>query len=78
VVPVFRFVTDSVGVVSDLGPRVSADRPVVIGESMADRVIPAAQKLGPDWYQPPTFANTAQSFAHDRYWVNEMMNQSRV
>lgn len=68
---------DSSGVVSDLGPRVSADRPVVIGEGMTGRVVPAAQKLGADWYQPPTFANNAQSLAHNRYWINEMMNQGR-
>ena len=72
-----RFAVDSSGVATDLGPRVSADRPVVLGESMAGRVIPAAQKLGADWYQPPTFANDAQSLAHNRYWVNEMMNQGR-
>lgn len=72
-----RFIVDANGVATDLGVRVSADRPVVIGEAMQARVIPAAQKLGADWYQPPTFANDAQSLAHNRYWVNEMMNQGR-
>jgi hypothetical protein len=72
-----RFAVDSSGDATDLGPRVSAGRPVVLGESMAGRVIPAAQKLGADWYQPPTFANDTQSLAHNRYWVNEMMNQGR-
>lgn len=50
---------------------------MVIGEAMQARVIPAAQKLGTDWYQPPAFANDAQSLAHNRYWINEMMNQGR-
>jgi RHS repeat-associated protein len=72
-----RFVVDAQGSVTDLGVRVSADRPVVIGEAMQARVIPAAQKLGADWYQPPAFANDAQSLAHNRYWINEMMNQGR-
>lgn len=49
----------------------------MIGENMRGRVIPAAERTGADWYQPPRFANDAQSMAHNRYWINEQMNQSR-
>lgn len=73
-----RFVVDSAGVVTDLGPRVStAQRPIVIGEAMRDRVIPAAQRTSADWYDPPTFESTSQMMAHNRYWINEQMNQGR-
>jgi hypothetical protein len=43
---------------------------------MAARVIPAASELGADYYQPPVL-NDVQSMAHNRYWINEMMNQGR-
>jgi RHS repeat-associated protein len=72
-----RFAVDPQGTATDLGARASADRPVVIGEAMQARVVPAAQKLAADWYQPPDFPNNAQSLTHNRYWINEMMNQGR-
>ena len=73
-----RFVVDSAGEVTDLGPRVAThQRPIVIGEAMRDRVIPAAQRTSADWYDPPTFESTSQMMAHNRYWINEQMNQGR-
>lgn len=72
-----RFVAGSDGVVTDLGPRVAPGRPVVIGENMAGRVVPDAQRMGADFYSPPRFDNPAQSMAHNRYWINEQMNQGR-
>ena len=72
-----RFVVDRGGVTTDLGPRLANARPVVIGEAQQARVIPAAESLGTDLYQPPEFANAAQSLAHNRYWINEQMNQGR-
>jgi hypothetical protein len=52
-------------------------RPVVIGEGMQGRVIPEAQRMGADWYQPPQLDVPAQQMAHNRYWINEQMNQGR-
>jgi RHS repeat-associated protein len=73
-----RFVVDGAGEVTDLGPRVAThQRPIVIGEAMRDRVIPAAQRTGADWYDPPTFDTTDQMMSHNRYWINEQMNQGR-
>jgi RHS repeat-associated protein len=72
-----RFVVDSAGVATDLGSRLSLARPIVIGENMEGRVIPAARALGADWYQAPAGLNRAQSMAHNRYWVNEVMNEGR-
>jgi hypothetical protein len=73
-----RFVVSGEGLVTDLGPRVSTASPVVIGESMEVRVIPAARRLGVGWYDQAPLPNVAQSQAHDRYWMNEMMNQGRL
>jgi hypothetical protein len=76
--PRIRFVVDSRGEVTDLGPRFSStNRPIVLGEAMQDRVIPAADRMGADYYDPPTFDTTAQALAHNRYWLNEQMNQGR-
>ncbi|HVM07699.1 MAG TPA: DUF6531 domain-containing protein [Acidimicrobiales bacterium] len=72
-----RFVVDSQGTVTDLGPRVATGRPIVIGEDMRNRVIPAAERMGADYYAPPQFRTDGQSMAHNRYWINEQMNQGR-
>ncbi|MGH2358836.1 MAG: RHS repeat-associated core domain-containing protein, partial [Candidatus Limnocylindria bacterium] len=72
-----RFVAGSDGVITDLGPRVAPGRPVVIGENMPGRVMPDAQRMGADFYSPPRIDNPAQSMAHNRYWINEQMNQGR-
>ena len=72
-----RFVVDSAGEIVDLGPRVAPGRPVVIGEDMAGRVIPAGLRMGADVYSPPYFESATQSMAHNRVWINEQMNQGR-
>jgi RHS repeat-associated protein len=72
-----RFVVDSRGTATDLGPRMSPDRPVVIGEDMAGRVRPAAADFAADAYRPPVLWSDRASMAHNRYWVNEQMNQGR-
>jgi hypothetical protein len=44
---------------------------------MRGRVIPDAQRMGSDFYSPPRIDNPTQSMAHNRYWINEQMNQGR-
>ncbi|HKY16438.1 MAG TPA: DUF6531 domain-containing protein [Microthrixaceae bacterium] len=72
-----RFVVDSQGVAVDNGPRPSTQPPVMMGEDMRTRVIPAANQMGGEYYQPPPFTSDAASMAHNRYWINEQMNQGR-
>jgi hypothetical protein len=71
-----RFVVDPAGVVTDLGPRPGPL--VVMGEDMANRVRPMGTSIHAEWYDPPPFSNDAQSLAHNRYWINEQMNQGKT
>jgi hypothetical protein len=67
---------DPAGVVTDLGPRPGPL--VVMGEDMANRVRPMGTSIRAEWYDPPPFSNDAQSLAHNRYWINEQMNQGKT
>jgi len=72
-----RFIVDPGGVVTDLGPQNIPGPRVVIGESM-NRVRGAADEIGADVYRPPHFDNDTVSMAHNRYWINEQMNQGNT
>ncbi len=69
-----RFVVDPHGVVTDLGPQNIPGRTVIMGEDMG-RVRGAAGALGGEVYEPPHFDRRSVQLAHNRYWINEQMNQ---
>jgi RHS repeat-associated protein len=52
----------------------AAGRTIVIGEDMEGRVIPTAQKLGADWYQPAD-APPEQWMENNRRWINDRMEE---
>jgi hypothetical protein len=71
-----RFIAGADGI-TDTGISIPHGQPVIIGEDMTKRVTPAAQAMGLEDYAPPTLTKPLAQMAHNRYWVNEMMNQGR-
>ena len=51
-----------------------AQEAIVIGEGMADRVIPTAQARGASWYNP-TKTPPEKWMENNRRWINEKMDQ---
>ncbi len=58
---------------SDLAASEAGSQSVVIGESMDDRVIPAAQQLGASYYQPPE-APESEWMENNRAWIREQIS----
>jgi hypothetical protein len=55
----------------------SAGKAIVIGEGMADRVIPLADELGAAYYDPPIAPET-QWMDNNRNWLTERMDEGCV
>jgi RHS repeat-associated protein len=50
----------------------------VVGERMEQRVIPAAQRLGAEIYQPPDAASQAEWDENQRNWIRSIMDQGKT
>ncbi|MDO1530470.1 RHS repeat-associated core domain-containing protein [Fulvimonas sp. R45] len=56
------------------GAAEGSGKTIVIGESMADRVIPAAEANGASYYNPPE-APPEQWMQNNRDWINQKMDE---
>ncbi len=74
----WRIVNNNIGALGDVGSlkKGAKKRPIVIGEDMPDRVIPAADKYGADYYKPPD-APPDQWMDNNKKWINEAMDEGR-
>src|SRR5262249_33469142 len=67
------------GSTTDTG-ALAADQPppVAIGEDMANRVQPYADRIGAETYQPDLTAPRSEWEQNQRDWINKMMDDGRV
>lgn len=81
----FPFVNDDLsGQLSNWGTTSTAARgatvlpPVVIGENMAGRVLPFANQIGAETYQPGPYLNFVDSMQQQQAWIQQVASQSRA
>jgi hypothetical protein len=60
-------------VAEDIGAD-AGENAIVIGEDMEGRVIPTAERLGADYYDPPE-APPSEWMDKNREWINERMDE---
>lgn len=69
---------DLLAMIPIFAPIKGAEGAIVIGENMAGRVIPFAEKAGASWYKAQSWANPANWMKNNTAWLQKQMKAGRT